>query len=64
MLFFSGATINNERAFGLHNQVGTVQVGKKANLLIVKSNPFNTIEAYDQIQTVIINGRALVRETL
>ncbi len=61
---FLGATINNARAFGLHNEIGTVQVGKKANLLIVKSNPLKTIEAYDQIQTVIINGRALARETL
>jgi imidazolonepropionase-like amidohydrolase len=61
---FSGATINNARAFGLQNEIGSVQVGKKANLLIVKSNPLSTVEAYDQIQTVIINGRALARETL
>jgi imidazolonepropionase-like amidohydrolase len=61
---FAGATINNARAFGLQNEIGTVQVGKKANLLIVKSNPLKSIEAYDQIQTVIVNGRALPRETL
>lgn len=61
---FSGATINNARAFGLHNEIGTVQVGKKANLLLLKSNPLKSVEAYNQIHTVIINGRALPRETL
>ena len=61
---FSGATINNARAFGLQKTIGTIQIGKKANLLIVKSNPLLTIDAYEQIQTVIINGRVLARETL
>jgi imidazolonepropionase-like amidohydrolase len=44
--------------------IGTVQVGKRANLLLLRENPAETIEAYDGIVKVILRGRVLERKDL
>jgi imidazolonepropionase-like amidohydrolase len=36
---FEALTINNARVFNLEQEVGTVEVGKSANLLLMKGNP-------------------------
>jgi imidazolonepropionase-like amidohydrolase len=58
------ATINNARPFGLDRDYGTVERGKLANLLLLKSNPLESIEAWSQIDGVILRGAALEREPL
>lgn len=58
------ATINNAKAFHLENSYGTIQPGKIANLLLLKKNPLETVEAYDAIATVVLRGKALPRVTL
>jgi imidazolonepropionase-like amidohydrolase len=58
------ATINNAKAFNLEKSVGSIEIGKKANLLILNQNPLKTIEAYNDIEFVIINGQAIERESL
>jgi hypothetical protein len=35
-----------------------------ANLLLLKKNPLETVEAYDAIATVVLHGKSLARETL
>jgi imidazolonepropionase-like amidohydrolase len=37
---------------------GTVQVGKRANLLLLRENPAETIEAFDGIVKVILRERS------
>jgi imidazolonepropionase-like amidohydrolase len=59
---FRAATVSNARALGLEGQIGTVQVGKRANLLLLRENPAETIEAYDGIVKVILRGRVLDQE--
>jgi imidazolonepropionase-like amidohydrolase len=44
--------------------MGTVQVGKRANLLLPRENPAETIEAYDEIVKVILRGVVLDRREL
>lgn len=44
---FRAATFSNAEALGLAQDVGTVQVGKRANLLLLPQDPTKTIEAYD-----------------
>lgn len=39
--------------------LGTVQVGKRANLLLLQQDPTQSIEAYAGIVKVILNGRVL-----
>jgi imidazolonepropionase-like amidohydrolase len=53
---FAALTIDNARAFGLDREIGTVSVGKKANLLLLEHNPLEDIRAYDSIRTVIVGG--------
>jgi imidazolonepropionase-like amidohydrolase len=61
---FRAATLSNAQALGLEDQIGTVHVGKRANLLLMRKNPVDTIEAYDKIVKVILRGRVLSREEL
>ncbi len=53
------ATLTNARALKLDREIGTVQVGKRANLLLLRQDPSHTIEAYAGIAKVILNGRVL-----
>ncbi|MGV3573009.1 MAG: amidohydrolase family protein [Ramlibacter sp.] len=53
------ATLNNARAFGLADRVGTVEAGKRANLLLLGASPLESVEAYDAVRAVWIGGRRL-----
>jgi imidazolonepropionase-like amidohydrolase len=61
---FRAATLSNAEALGLARDTGTVQVGKRANLLLLRDNPAETVEAYDGIVKVILRGRVLDRTDL
>jgi imidazolonepropionase-like amidohydrolase len=61
---FRAATEANAQALRLEKEIGTVQVGKRANLLLLRENPAETIEAYDEIAKVILRGRVLDRKEL
>ena len=41
------ATINNGRRFKIDSQVGTVEPGKIANLILLKNSPLVSVDAYD-----------------
>jgi imidazolonepropionase-like amidohydrolase len=56
---FEAATLSNAKAFALDGEIGTVQPGKRANLLLLGRSPLESVEAYDQVQTVWIGGAAL-----
>lgn len=58
----AAATINNARQFKIENNYGTVEVGKKANLLLLTQNPLETVDAWSQIQQVILHGKAFERQ--
>jgi imidazolonepropionase-like amidohydrolase len=56
---FKSATLTNAQALKLDRDIGTVQVGKRANLLLLRQDPTQTIDAYAGIAKVILNGRPL-----
>lgn len=60
----ASATIENAKAFKLEKLYGTVEKGKKANLLILNSNPLQEITAYNNIAQIIIKGKLINRNTL
>ncbi|MBL4940603.1 MAG: amidohydrolase family protein [Colwellia sp.] len=60
----AAATINNAKQFKIQDDYGTVEVGKIANLLLLKKNPLSSIEAWDSIDTIILNGQPIARHTL
>jgi imidazolonepropionase-like amidohydrolase len=56
---FRSATLENARAFKLDRDIGTVAVGKRANLLLLSQDPTQTIDAYAGIVKVILGGRVI-----
>jgi hypothetical protein len=56
---FAAATLGNARALKLEREIGTIEVGKRANLLLVRADPRQTVQAYAEIVKVILGGRAL-----
>jgi imidazolonepropionase-like amidohydrolase len=61
---FKAATISNARAFGLDPQLGTIEPGKTAHLLLMKRSPLEDIRAYDSIVTLWVAGNQVDREQL
>jgi imidazolonepropionase-like amidohydrolase len=61
---FRAATINNAREFKMESQIGTIEPGKVANLVLMKKSPLETVDAYNSITTVWVHGEAISREIL
>ena len=61
---FKAATINNARAFKLDSQVGTIQPGKIANLVLLRKSPLASVDAYDSVVTVWVHGKQISRASL
>ena len=61
---FMAATYNNAKAFDLLDQIGTLKTGKTANVLLLNSNPLESLDAYNDISLIINKGVALNREEL
>ena len=58
------ATINPARFFGWEQKMGTVQVGKVADLVLLDANPLEDIHNAAKIDAVFARGRYLDRATL
>ncbi len=50
------ATMQNARFFRIEDQLGSIEKGKLADLILVKGNPLEDIKAMRNIQKVMING--------
>jgi imidazolonepropionase-like amidohydrolase len=61
---FRAATEANAEALGLDRDIGTVQPGKLANLILLREDPTQTIKAYDGIFKVIVRGKVFDRRAL
>jgi imidazolonepropionase-like amidohydrolase len=58
------ATINPARYLGLDGDVGSIETGKLADLLVVDGNPLVDIRTTDDVAYVVLNGRVLEGGTL
>jgi imidazolonepropionase-like amidohydrolase len=63
-LILRAATLDNARALGLSRELGSIEVGKRADLVLLSKNPLETISAYDAIETIFLNGEPIARESL
>ena len=61
---FRAATINNARKFKLDSQLGTIEPGKIANLVLLKQSPLENVDAYDSITMVWVHGKPNSRDSL
>ena len=57
-------TIDNAIVLGLSHELGSIEAGKKADLLLLKENPLTTVSAYDSIEMIILNGEPVARDSL
>ncbi len=56
MAVLVGATLENARFFRIEEKLGSVEVGKQADLLLLNANPLEDIRAMYQINRVMLNG--------
>jgi len=61
---FQAATINNARKLKLDSQLGTIEPGKTANLLLLTKSPLESLDAYDAISTIFVHGQPVSRASL
>ncbi|WP_198338249.1 amidohydrolase family protein [Labrenzia sp. VG12] len=61
---FRALTLDNARAFHLDDRLGSIEPGKAADLLLLRQNPLETVEAYDTIELVVLGGEVLARDSL
>lgn len=61
---FQAATLSNARAFRIDSQVGTIEPGKIANLVMLRRSPLETLDAYDAITMVWLHGKPIARDRL
>ncbi len=58
------ATINGAEHLGMGKEIGSLETGKLADLIILDANPLEDIRNTEKIKYVIINGRVYDAETM
>jgi imidazolonepropionase-like amidohydrolase len=58
------ATLENAKALRLSHELGSIEPGKRADMLLLGQNPLENISAYDSIETIILSGEPIARQTL
>lgn len=58
------ATVNASKTHSIMNEMGSIEVGKIANLILLEDNPLFDLSALRNPTAVFIKGRKLDRETL
>lgn len=61
---FAALTVNNAVALRLADEIGTIEPGKRADMLLLRENPLENAEAYDSIELVIVGGKRIARTSL
>jgi len=54
-------TANSAKAMGLFEDRGTIEPGKRADLLLVQGEPWRDIKAIEAVRSVVIDGRVVTQ---
>jgi imidazolonepropionase-like amidohydrolase len=58
------ATVNPAKFLGKERELGTIEKGKLADLVLLDANPVEDISNTQRISAVVVNGRYLPRERI
>ena len=58
------ATTSAARSLGMDSEIGSLEVGKLADLVILTGNPLDNIRNTETVETVVLGGRAYDARTL
>ena len=58
------ATVNPAKFLRIEREIGTIEKGKLADLVLLEANPLENITNTRRISAVVVNGRYLPQETL
>ncbi|MFN3899634.1 MAG: amidohydrolase family protein [Alishewanella aestuarii] len=58
------ATLNPAITFGMDHQLGSIEVGKLADLIVINGDPLQDIRVSDQVIYTMVNGRLFDAETM
>jgi cytosine/adenosine deaminase-related metal-dependent hydrolase len=58
------ATINGAKSLGMDAEIGSLMVGKLADLIVLDANPLDDIKNSESIRYVMVNGRLYDAETM
>lgn len=58
------ATINAAKGFGKQNEIGSIEKGKWANMVVLTKNPLDSISFINSIELVINRGQVIKRDSL
>ena len=58
------STINGAKVLGKEKELGSIEEGKKADLVLLDQNPLDTLDALKNIHLVIKSGQALSPDTI
>ncbi|MCA9774312.1 MAG: amidohydrolase family protein [Myxococcales bacterium] len=58
------ATHTGAAAIGMEGRIGSLEVGKRADLLILRADPTRSLDAYGTIEQVLVAGRPVPPEAL
>ncbi|MBV2131080.1 amidohydrolase family protein [Arsukibacterium indicum] len=58
------ATINPAKTFGMDHQLGTIEPGKLADLIVIDGNPLEDIRVSDKVIYTMVNGRLFDAATM
>ena len=56
------ATLNNADLFGLSDQIGSIELGKFADIIAVKGDPLKNVKALETVDFVMKNGQVYKNE--
>ncbi len=58
------ATLNGARYLGLDKDIGSLEAGKLADLVVLESNPLLNIRDTERVRYTMINGRLFEADTM
>jgi imidazolonepropionase-like amidohydrolase/Tol biopolymer transport system component len=58
------ATLNGAKYLGLDKEIGSLEVGKLADLIVLDQNPLDDIKNTESVKYVMVNGRLYESETM